>query len=180
MKSSGRYPMEGKVEGDEFVVGGQETGVRGRSNKKKQLVVVAIERKGRGASRMYAKVISKAGSKQLKPFMQAHIKPDADIRTDGWAGYTPLRKDSKKLVQEKSEAKGQNFAWLHRVIMGFKGWLRGIHHHANHLQAYLDEYCFRFNRSFMKEGAFENLVDRMVSTSPRTYMQLRAPYFVSV
>jgi len=179
MKSSGRYPMEGTVEVDEFVVGGQETGVKGRKNKKKQLVVVAVERKGKGASRMYAKVIPSAGSKQLKPFMQAHIKPNASIRTDGWAGYAPLRKDFKKLVQEKSGTKGQNFALLHRVIMGFKGWLRGIHHHANHLQAYLDEYCFRFNRSFMKEGAFENLLDRTVSTSPKTYLQLRAPYFVN-
>jgi hypothetical protein len=35
-----------------------------------------------------------------------------------------------------------------------------------HLQDYLDEYCYRFNRSFMKEGIFENLMVRMVNTPP--------------
>jgi len=176
MKSSGRYPVTGMVEVDEFVVGGQEAGIRGRKNKKKRLVVLAIERKGKGASRMYAKTIPAASAKHLRPFMKAHIQDDASIRTDGWSGYGPLRKDFAKLVQEKSGSKGQNFPMLHRVIMGFKGWLRGIHHHAGHLQAYLDEYCFRFNRSFMKEGAFENLLDRMMSTPPKTYDQLREPY----
>jgi hypothetical protein len=179
MQSSGLYPMTGDVEVDEFVVGGQETGIRGRKNKKKRLVVLAVERKGKGASRMYAKLIPAASAKHLKAFMLAHIQSDASIRTDGWSGYKPLHKEFGKLVQEKSGSKGQNFALLHRVIMGFKGWLRGIHHHATHLQAYLDEYCFRFNRSFMKEGAFENLLDRMMSTPPKTYMQLREPYCVT-
>jgi len=91
------------------------------------------------------------------------------------AGYRPLRKEFSKLLQEKSGSEGGNFAVLHRVIMGFKGWLRGIHHHATHLQADPDEYSFRSNRSFMKEGAFENLLDRMMGTPPKTYMQPREP-----
>ncbi len=65
-----------------------------------------------------------------------------------------------------------DFKEMHRIIMGFKGWLRGVHHHARHLQAYLDEYCFRFNRSFMKEGVFENLLQRMMRTEPCPYKAL--------
>ncbi|MBK5261930.1 MAG: IS1595 family transposase, partial [Peptostreptococcaceae bacterium] len=53
-----------------------------------------------------------------------------------------------------------------------KGWLRGIHHQVAHLQPYIDEYCYRFNRNFMKVGIFENLLLRMVIAQPVTYKQL--------
>jgi hypothetical protein len=56
--------------------------------------------------------------------------------------------------------------------MGFKAWLRGIHSHADHLQAYLDEYTYRYNRSFMKEGIFDNLLNRMVQGAPCGYKQI--------
>ena len=48
----------------------------------------------------------------------------------------------------------------------FKAWLRGTHHAVDHLQAYLDEYTYRFNRSMMKVGIFENLLNRMVKHKP--------------
>jgi len=172
MKSSGIHPMVGTVEVDEAVVGGQEEKVRGRANKKKRLVVFAIERKGKGVSRMYGKVIPSAHAKNLGGFMKRTIDVHANVRTDGWTGYTPLKKEFKNLRQEKSQPKGSNFKEMHRIIMGFKGWLRGVHHHAAHLQAYIDEYCFRFNRSFMKEGVFENLLNRMMQAGPCPYRTL--------
>ena len=175
MKSSGLHPMVGTVEVDEAVVGGQEEKVRGRANKKKRLVVFAIERKGKGVSRMYGKVIPSAHAKNLGGFMKRTIDAQANVRTDGWTGYTPLKKEFKNLRQEKSQPKGSNFKEMHRIIMGFKGWLRGVHHHAAHLQAYIDEYCFRFNRSFMKEGVFENLLNRMMQAGPCPYRTLTNP-----
>ena len=51
-------------------------------------------------------------------------------------------------------------------FMMFKAWLRGIHHSVMHLQDYLDEYAYRFNRSFMKENIFDNLMARAVELSP--------------
>lgn len=172
MKSSGNFPMKGDVVVDELVVGGQEEGVRGRKNKNKDLVVFAIEKKGKGVSRLYGKVIPNASSKELRKFMRTTISENANIETDGWTGYKPLKKDFPKLIQTKSEKKGRNFMHIHRVIMGFKGWLRGIHHHAEHLQSYIDEYTYRFNRSFMKEGLFENLINRMVLAKPITYKMI--------
>lgn len=164
--SSEDHPMVGKVEVDETVFGGQETGVRGRKNGKKKLVVVAIEKKKKGVSRLYAKVIKKADAKSLGVFMQAHIDSKAEITTDNWNGYTPLVKKFENLTQISSGDKGGNFPEMHRVIMMLKAWLRGIHHSVNDLQEYLNEYCYRFNRSFMKETIFDNLLSRMVKASP--------------
>ena len=169
MKSSDRFLLEGDVEVDEFVIGGQEEGVRGRKNGKKKLVVVAIERKGKGISRAYAKVISQSSAKEFKPFFEAKIDKTAHITTDGWSAYKPIQKVFKNLVQIKSGKKGENFKPLHRWIMGMKSWLRGVHHHATHIQYYLDEYCYRYNRHQMKEGIFDNLLLRMVNAKPAPY-----------
>jgi hypothetical protein len=169
MKSSGKYKITGKAEVDETVVGGQEEGVRGRKNDKKKLVVFAIERMGKGVSRVYGRVIGKSSAKELGSFMKDTIEPDAQIKTDQWTGYKPLKKDFANLYQVPSGKKGGNFPDLHRVIMGFKGWLRGMHHQVENLQGYIDEYCYRFNRSNMKEGIFDNLLARMVKADPLPY-----------
>ncbi len=169
MKSSGQFKITGKAEVDETVVGGQGEGVRGRENNKKKLVVFAIERKGKGVSRVYGKVIGKSSAKELGSFMKDTIEPDTEIKTDEWTGYKPLKKDFANLRQVPSGKKGDNFPDLHRVIMGFKGWLRGMHHRVENLQAYIDEYCYRFNRSNMKDGIFDNLLRRMVKADPLPY-----------
>ncbi len=174
MESSNNFKIQSSAEVDETVVGGQEEGVTGRKNKKKKLVVFAIERKGKGVSRMYGKVINHSSAKELGGFMKANIELSASVKTDKWAGYKPLIKDFPNLVQIESGKKGGNFPDLHRAIMGFKGWLRGMHHKVEHLQAYIDEYCYRFNRSNMHKGIFENLMQRMVAAEPLPYKMIIA------
>ncbi|MGY0407210.1 MAG: IS1595 family transposase, partial [Polaribacter sp.] len=139
---------------------------RGRKNKHKKLVVIGIEKKKKGVSRLYARVIEKADAKNLGGFIKDHIAPDTEILTDKWTGYIPVKKDFKNLTQIYSGEKGGNFPELHRVIMNLKDWLRGVHHHLRDLQDYLDEYCYRFNRNFMKDKIFENLLLRMLQAKP--------------
>lgn len=172
MESSGNFPMEGTVEVDETYVGGQDDEALGRNEGKKKLVVIGIEKKGRGISRMYGKVIETAEKKHLKSFMIDNIHSKARIRTDGWPGYRGLSTEFPNIVHEKSEKKGKNFPQLHRAIMMFKAWLRGMHHSVNYLQAYLNEYTYRFNRHKMSQGIFENLMNRMISKPPFMYKMI--------
>ena len=113
-------PLKGKVEVDETVVGQQEEGLRGRKNDKKKLVVVAIERKGRGIGRMYGREINDASNQSFKPFFEDHIAPEAEIKTDEWTGYGPLKETYQNLKQIPSGKKGENFPNMHRTIMMFK------------------------------------------------------------
>lgn len=166
MKSSGKHPITGVAEVDETVFGGQEEGVVGRKKGRKKLVVVGIEKKRKGVSRLYACVISNASARSLGAFMKRHIDKEARVTTDQWMGYAPLERDFGNLVRIPSGKKGSNFPELHRAVMNLKGWLRGVHHHVNDLQDYLNEYCYRFNRSFMKEGIFDNLMLKMVRAEP--------------
>lgn len=172
MKSSGKHPLTGNVEIDEFYVGGPEESNRGRGNEKKRQVVLAIEVDAFGIHRSYAQVIPNADAVELSAFADKTIAPSAHIKTDGWTGYRPLKKDYPNLVQKVSD-KGENFPLMHRQIMMIKGWLRGIHHQCKHLQAYLDEFNYRFNRLKHIDTIFHNLIVRMMEHPPTIYQNLK-------
>ena len=168
MKSSCLYPLKGQVHVDEFFVGGEEEQRRGRSHGKKKLVQVALEvLPGKGVGRAYARVIDNASSQSLRPLFEEHISKDAEIITDEWNGYLPIKKDYPNLVQRKSDD-GNHFPDIHIHIMNVKGLLRGIHHHCTkeQLQGYLDEYHFRYNRRNNMDTIFDVLIKRMVLSKP--------------
>ncbi len=162
--SPGNIPMIGDIMVDEFVIGGFEPGAVGRKTDSKKIkVIAAIElHRNIGIKRGYAMVIDNYGSKELGKIFSKHIDKSAKIMTDKWKGYVPLMKDFD-ITQEVSEG-GVNFTPMNRFIQGLKSWLRGIHHHVDkyHIQAYLDEYCYRFNRHFCKEVIFDETIERMV------------------
>ena len=172
MESSGNFLLEGVVEVDETFVGGSDENSKGRKKGTTKLVVVAIEKKNKGVSRFYAKVIDKANAENLGTFMRENIRKEAHIKTDEWTGYKPLDEEFENMTHIKSGKKGENFPEIHRVIMNFKGWLRGLHHHVKDLQDYINEYTYRFNRSFMKGNIFDNLMNRMVHTLPHSYKMI--------
>jgi hypothetical protein len=172
MKSSGNNPLTGHVEVDEFYVGGPEEGKPGRGNEKKKQVVIAIQTDKQGINRCYAQVIPSANRIELQAFLDRHVTKDADIRTDLWKGYTSLKGRYPALKQEASD-KGKTFPLMHRQIMMLKGWLRGTHHQCKHLQKYLDEFCYRFNRIKHPDTLFHRLIERMVFHQPLFYQKLR-------
>ena len=166
MESSGKYLLEGNVDVDEFFVGGQEAGKKGRGKERKRLVVIAIEKQSKGISRMYGKVIDKADAENLGNFMRSKINSHAHVKTDKWLEYKTLKSDFENLIQISSGEKGGNFPEIHRAIMLFKAWLRGIHHRVTDLQAYIDEYTYRFNRHFTNSSIFDNLIICMINAKP--------------
>ena len=165
MKSSENYPLKGRVDVDEFFVGGPEEGKRGRSHGKKKLIIIALEILPDGKfGRSYMRHIKKSSTEEFRPFFNAHISKDANIRTDNWVSYSSL-KDKHKNIEQIDSEKGNNFYEIHIQIMNFKGWLRGIHHHCSkaYMQGYLDEYCFRYNRRNNLDTIFHKLLERMVN-----------------
>lgn len=172
MKSSQKSPLNGNVEVDEFFVGGPQEGTKGRSEGKKRQVVLAIQVDGFGIHRSYAQVIPNASSIELEAFFDKYIDQNASVKSDGWTGYSPLKKDYPGLFQKKS-LKGEEFPLIHRQVMMFKAWLRGIHHQCKHLQAYLDEFNYRFNRLKHMDTIFHNLIDRMMNHPPTIYQKLK-------
>jgi hypothetical protein len=168
MESSFNSLLEGTIHVDEFFIGGPEEQKRGRSKGKKKLVVVALEIVENGVGRAYSQVIEHSSSKELGAFLSKYVSTEAKIISDIWRGYSPLKKVFINLEQIPSD-KGKNFGDLHIHIMNIKGWLRGIHHHCSekHIQGYLNEYHYRYNRRSFMGTTFDLLVKKMVVNPPK-------------
>ncbi|QTE22850.1 IS1595 family transposase [Polaribacter cellanae] len=166
MKSSENHPMKGNVHIDEFVVGGYEKGKPGRSyDSKKKKVVTAVELTDKGKiKRMYALKIDNFSAKELEKIFTKHIDENATITTDLWKGYRPLSKEYK-ITQIESD-NGKNFMALHTMIHQVKSWIRTTYSCVSdfNINRYLDEFCYRLNRSQSKINIFDNLIQRMVKS----------------
>jgi hypothetical protein len=164
MHSSGTVKLTDSVEIDEAFVGGMEEGKPGRSKGKKKEFIMAIQIKKNNVVRAYAKVIKACSTIEFKPFFEKYIDKEANIKTDKWPSYNPLKVEYKNLVQEKSDP-SKNFKLFHREVMMLKAAIRGIYHRVTHLQDYLDEYLYRKNNCKSQKN-FHNVLDRMVKHNP--------------
>lgn len=164
MESSGKDPMDGDVHVDEFVLGGKEEGKIGRSyNGKKKKAITAVQLTADGkVKRMYAMKIDDFSAQSLQYIFNNHISRSANVTTDKWRAYAPIAK-AFKITQIESN-NGLNFKALHTMIHQIKSWIRTTYSwvSANNLNRYLNEFCFRINRSQSKATIFNNLLKRMV------------------
>jgi transposase-like protein/predicted RNA-binding Zn-ribbon protein involved in translation (DUF1610 family) len=177
----GRQPLSGKVEADEFYLGGERSGKRGRGAEHKCKVAVAVERQGRQLGRARLQVVKDCSSAQLLPFVKSNVAAGSQVSTDGWKGYNGLEKEGfahHKVLSAPSDDKESVLPGVHLVVSLVKrvilGTFQGRFDPA-YLQRYLDEYVFRFNRRTSKSVGkrFWRLVQQAVCTPPLTNRGLR-------
>lgn len=168
MSSTEQHPLKGSIDVDECAIGGHDKQKQGRSKGDKKLIVIAVERVGKGKiGRAYGVQIDDYSSKSLKGIFDKHIaREDTKVRTDGWTGYEPLKAEWN--IETIASEKGKNFPEMHTLIMLLKTWLRGIHHKCSskHMQAYLNEFFYRFNRRGFLKTTFHNLIEKMLQHKP--------------
>jgi len=181
MVRPGRERLTGRIEVDETFVGGVHPGRRGRQTKTKALVAVAVQVEGRRLGRIRLQRIPDTSAASLVPFVQAVAEPGSLIHTDGWLGYEPLRRHGYTheitFLQGQRESASQLMPHVHQVASLLKRWLLGTHHGAvthEHLEYYLDEFTFRFNRrrSRSRGKLFYRLVQQAVAIDPAPYESL--------
>jgi transposase-like protein len=175
-----REKLSGNIEADEFYLGGEQGGKRGRGADHKCKVAVAVERKGRKLGRLRMQVISRCSADELLPFAKANITRGSGITTDGWKGYSGLEEAGyfhRKILQNQVDDKESVLPGVHlvaslfkRVILGtFQGRFGG-----QYLQRLLDEYVFRFNRRTTKSVGkrFWRIMQQAVASPPITNKDL--------
>ena len=181
MVRPGRERLSGRVEVDETYVGGAEEGLRGRQTQKKALVAIAAEEDGAGIGRIRMKRIRGASKQQLHGFIQEAVEPDSTIHTDSWEGYVGLEalgyRHEYDFLAGSSQSASELLPHVHRVAALLKRWLIGTHQGAvsrEHLDYYLDEYTFRFNRrrSRHRGKLFYRLVQQAATVGPTTYSEM--------
>ena len=181
MVRPGRDRLACTLEVDETYIGGEKQGKRGRGAAYKTLVLIAVEDKDKeGFGRIRLGRCADASSFSLTKFVQENIEPGSIVRTDGWKGYVRLSSEGYEHVVVKQNASvGDDMLPLaHRIASLLKRWLIGTHQGAvskKHLDYYLDEYTFRFNRRTSKARGllFYRLLQNAVLIGPAPYHQLK-------
>ena len=179
-----RSKLSGTVEVDECYVGGEEHGgKRGRGTSNKSIVVVGVEllegKNQLGRVRM-AVVPDVSGESLVKEFIKENLEPGSTVITDGWSGFSSVGSSGyAHAIPKKFEmADPENLLpHVHMIASLLKRWLLGTHQGAvqdTHLQAYLDEYVFRFNRRKSADRGllFYRLLECAMRVSPVTQDEL--------
>jgi transposase-like protein len=181
MVRPGRERLRGRVEIDETYVGGEEEGARGRQTRDKALVAIAAEEDGAGIGRIRMKRITQASKPQLHAFLEEAVEPSSIVHTDGWESYVGMESLGYRHEYDFVAGSGQTASALlprvHRVASLLKRWLLGTHQGSvsrEHLDYYLDEFTFRFNRrrSRHRGKLFYRLVEQAVSVGPAPYGEI--------
>ena len=182
------------VEIDEAYVGGKTRG-EGSGVHYKAYVAGAIEvrtkierslRRTIYAGRLRLQVVNSSCAKDLEAFTTENVEPKSHIITDGWVGYsglTQLGYDHKPVVlggdPEKTD---KSLPMVHLVFSNLKAWLLGTHHGVSqqHLQAYLNEFVFRFNVRFYPMTAFNSVLGIATQVEALTYEALyeKSKYYI--
>jgi len=181
MVRPGRDRLSGRVEVDETYLGGTEEGAHGRQPGSKVLVVIAAQEVGEGIGRIRMRRISDASGESLLPFIVESIEPKGVVHTDGWEGYNGLSRKGFKheitVLKGRRQTPAQLMPRVHRVASLLKRWILGTHQGAispEHLDYYLDEFTFRFNRraSRSRGKLFFRLLQLAVEVAPKPYKSL--------
>jgi transposase-like protein len=185
MVRPGRERLRGVVEVDESYLGAPEPGKPGRQPGAKTLIVAAVECGGRRKlGRIRLRQVCAASAKELEAFIIENIEPGSTVRTDDWSsyrgikakGYThqPVPMRVPPTVQEAVLPR------VHLVFSLLKRWLMSTHQGAvrhSHLDYYLDEFTFRFNRrtSASRGKLFYRLIEQAATIQSHPYRVLRSP-----
>ncbi len=182
MLRPGRSLLDGLVEVDETEIPfrGKDDppgSGAGRSHRGKILIACAAEVKDRALCRIRLQRIEDFGKASLHAFVERTVSPGARVKTDGWSGYAGLEGRTHEPQVIGSMPAHIVLPWVHRVFSNLKRWALGVYHflRKKHVQAYLDEVVFRFNRRKNRPAGFVTLLKNAVQIPGSTYKMLIEP-----
>ncbi len=186
MVNKERSQLSGIVEVDESFVGGEEQGGKRGRGTGKSIVVIAVEiKQPKGFGRVRMRHIPDSSGNSLVPFICDMIAPGSVVRTDGWKGYNSVTDHGYQreiFVQSSSDDPAHvSMPGVHRIASLLKRWILGTHQGSllpSHLQSYLEEFTFRFNRRTSRSRGlvFRRLLEHAVITEPTTMEDITHGY----
>lgn len=173
MVRPGRDRLAGIIEVDETYIGGKKAGRRGRGAEGKELVLIAAQIDGKKIGRIRLQRIPDASGSSLENAIKNHIEPGSIVQTDGWQGYNGIGGQGylQEVVRDESNVGENLLPKAHLVASLLKRWLLGTYQGAvspAHLDYYLNEYTFRFNRRTSKSRGklFYRLLQQIAQVEP--------------
>ena len=154
-----RYILKGMVELDDTYVGTSTHGKKRGRGTDKSSIIVAVAKDTRKATFAKIKVADDLKSDTFKEFASNSIENGSYIESDDCKALVKGLSDNYSVSHQVFSPEKDMLVHLHRIISNLKAFINGIYHGVTkeHLQEYLDEFCFRFNRRFFAEHLFERL-----------------------
>jgi len=178
-----REKLSGNVEIDETFIGGRDIGGKRGRGSKKVAVAVAVEKIGRKTGRIRLSVMDDCSGDCIQSFVKENVLYGSNVITDGWPSYEKLSTQGythspRKIKKNKKDA-ASLLPGVHIVASLIKRFLLGTYQAKfarKHLQKYLDEYCFRYNRRTSKwiGKKFMRIVQMAAQQQALTYQQIIA------
>lgn len=172
-----QYMLSSLVELDDFYIGAPtEGGKRGRGTDKNQ-VLVALSKNEKGHPLfLKMEVIDDMKKETVIDFVTQRVEKNTRIQSDGFPSFPALEAKGYTLEAKNFDAKEdpEHLKWIHTIISNLKSFVSGTFHglDSRHLQRYLDEFCFRFNRRKFKGELFNRLLRSCLLTKTITYSEL--------
>ena len=185
MVNVAREPLHGEVELDDTWVGGPQLGLRGSrqlKGRKAAIVLVAVEKRGRGSGRIRMAGISNFRQTTMSGFVQHHVTPGSTVYTDGLKGFEGVQAAgvthvprTQPLQSALRKGAPSVVPLADRGIGNLQQWLIGTYHGVSkaQLQVYLDEFVFRHNRRRTSQAAFQTLLGLGTGRAPTPYRRIR-------
>jgi transposase-like protein len=117
-----------------------------------------------------------AGRTAIQAFCTKNLENGTSINTDGFRSYKALPGHQVNVVTRPYMEAHVSLQWIHRVFSNLKTWALGVYHGLRwkHIQTYLNEFVFRWNRRRLFRSAFDTLIGIGVRLKPVTYRQIIA------
>jgi transposase-like protein len=143
-------------------------------------VLVMIESGNKKSGNLVMKRIlsTMASEPEIKRVVSAHVDNELQQHfvTDCAPAHSTLAKMGHKVETHLStpETAATKLYWVHRAIALAKRFFLGTYHgvRRKHLQGYLDEFCFRFNRRHKENQLYQSLLNACALASPISYPAL--------
>jgi transposase-like protein len=184
MVNATREPLHDEVEVDDTWIGGPQAGLRGSrqlKGRRAALVLVAVEKRGKGSGRVRMAVIPDFSKATITKFLVQNVAPGTIIYTDGLKSFAGLEDVGFQHIprnqtprSELRKGKKSVVPLADRAIGNLQQWLIGTYHGVSRaqLQAYLDEFAFRHNRRKTPMAAFQTLLGLGTQHAPTPYARI--------
>jgi len=175
MVNPDREKIGNVVEIDDTYVGGTETGGKRGRGTDKAVVIVAVERQPNGhAGRIRLRKLKNMTEGEVLSFLKDNIRQGTLVITDSFPSYQNITRNGYQHRQVIGSGTSKTLPLAHLAISNLKTWLKGIFHGVSkkHLQAYLNEFVFRFNRRFYPMAGFRTLLGLSPKVKYPTYQGL--------
>lgn len=173
------YQLGGLLEIDDTYFGGRKhPGKRGRGSENKSPVLAAVEvpenKKPRFA---FLQSVKNLTAKEVENCLRKKVYQLSVLKTDAHKSFLALPEKGYyhyPKVMDHTEKIKKHLPWVHTIIANAKNAIRATFHgvSAKHLQRYLDEFNYRFNRRYWEPQLFDRLLTACLISNTITYSEL--------